>query len=237
MMSLNTKPKRYRYPISVINQAVWLYNRFNLSLRDVEEQLLFRGICVSYETIRSWCAKFAHHFAAVIKKRQRKPTDKWHIDEMVVRVNGEKYILWRAVDSEGLELEVLLQKHRNKKAAIRLLTRLLNTHPTPRVIVTDKLKSYKKPIKSIFSKTQHRTNKRLNNRVENAHQPTRRREKILVRFKSPQGAQRLANLMGKIRNIFAVQVGRYKETATRRRDALVAAMAIWLEAAQSLLCI
>ena len=91
-MSLNTKPKRYRYPISVINQAVWLYNRFNLSLRDVEEQLLFRGVCVSYETIRSWCTKFAHHFAEIIKKRQRKPTDKWHIDEMVVRVNGEKYM-------------------------------------------------------------------------------------------------------------------------------------------------
>jgi putative transposase len=223
-MSLSATPKRYRYPLSVINQAVWLYNRFNLSLRDVEEQLLFRGICVSYETIRAWCIKFSHHFSEVIKKRQRKATDKWHIDEMVVRVNGEKYILWRAVDSEGLE------------AAIRILTKLLNTHPTPRVIVTDKLKSYQKPIKSMFPNTHHRTNKRLNNRVENAHQPTRRREKTLVRFKSPQGAQRLANLMGKVRNIFAVQVGRYRESATTRRNSLCAAMAIWLEAAQSLLC-
>lgn len=235
-MSLNTKPKRYRYPVSVINQAVWLYNRFNLSFREVEEQLLFRGITVSYETIRNWCTKFSHHFSDIIKKRQRKPTDKWHIDEMVVRVNGEKYILWRAVDSEGLELEVVLQKHRNKKAAIRILTKLLNGYPIPRVIVTDKLKSYKKPIQSIFPKTEHRTNKRLNNRVENAHQPTRRREKILVRLKSPQGAQRIVNLMGKVRNIFAVQVGRYIEPASKRRDALVAAMAIWLEAAQSLPC-
>jgi putative transposase len=155
---------------------------------------------------------------------------------MTVKMNGELFILWRAVDSEGYELDVFLQKRRNKKAAIRFLSRLLRSYPAPRVIVTDKLKSYNKPIQSMCKQTEHRSHKRLNNRVENAHQPTRRKEKCLIRFKSPQGAQKMLSLMGKVRNLFAVDVGRYVKKAPERKIAFAAACAIWTQAAQELLC-
>jgi len=126
----------------IIGQAIWQYHRFNQSYRDVREQLSYRGIDVSHETIRSWCYKFGKDFEKEIKKKQRKVRDKWHLDEMTMKVNGEYFILWRAVDTEGYELDVFLQKRRNKKSAIRFLSRLLQSYPVPRVIVTDKLKSY-----------------------------------------------------------------------------------------------
>ena len=117
--------------------------------------------------------------------------------------------MWRTVDSNGYELDVFLHKRRNKKAAIRFLSRLLRSYPIPKAIVTDKLKSYRKPIQSICHGTQHRSHKGLNNRAENAHLPTRRKEKCLIKFKSPQGGQRTLALMEKVRNLFAVEVGRY----------------------------
>ncbi|MBL0942639.1 MAG: IS6 family transposase [Alphaproteobacteria bacterium] len=235
-MTLLAAARRHRFPVSIISQAVWLYHLFNNSYRDIEEQLAFRGINVSYETIRFWSIKFSSHFCEVIKKREREPSDKWHLDEMTVKINGEFYILWRAVDSDGYELDVLLQKHRNKKAAIRFLSRLLRSYPVPRVIVTDKLRSYRKPIQIMCRQAEHRTHKRLNNRAENAHQPTRRKEKCLIKFKSPKGAQKMLSLMGKIRNLFAVDVGRYVNKAPERKAAFAAACAIWIEAAQQLLC-
>lgn len=235
-MTLSSAPPRHRFPVSIISQAVWIYHRFNNSYRDIEEQMAFRGIQVSHETVRSWSIKFSNHFRDVIKKRERKPSDKWHLDEMTVKINGEPFILWRAVDSDGYELDVLLQKRRNKKAAIRFLSRLLGSYPAPRVVVTDKLKSYKKPIQIMCRQTEHRTHKRLNNRVENAHQPTRRKEKCLIKFKSPQGTQKLLSLMGKVRNLFAVDVGRYTKKAPERKIAFAAACVIWIEAAQQLLC-
>ena len=236
-MTLLASPRRHRFPVSIISQAVWLYHRFNHSYRDIEEQLAFRGISVSHETIRSWCVKFSNHFRDVIKKRERKPSDKWHLDEMTIKINGEFFILWRAVDSEGYELDVLLQKRRNKEAAIRFLMRLLGSYPEPRVSVTDKLRSYRKPIKSLCSRTEHRSHKGLNNRVENAHQPTRRKEKCLIKFKSPHGVQRMLSLMGKARNFFAIDVGRYTKKAPERKIAFAAACDIWIEAAQQLLCV
>jgi putative transposase len=118
---------RHRYPMMIIGQAIWQYHRFNQSYRDVREQLLYRGIDVSHETIRSWCNKFGKDFEKIIKKKQRKVTDKWHLDEMTMKVNGEYFILWRAVDSEGYELDVFLQKRRNTKSAIRFLSRLLQS--------------------------------------------------------------------------------------------------------------
>ena len=154
---------------------------------------------------------------------------------MTVKINSEVFILWRAVDSEGYELDVLLQKRRNEKSAIRFLARLLGSYPVPRVIITDKLKSYLKPIKYICPKADHRSHKGLNNRVENAHQPTRRKEKILIKFKSPNSAQTTISLMGKVSNIFAVDVGRYTKTASEQRVAFVAAKTIWDQAAQRLL--
>ena len=141
------------------------------------------------------------------------------------------------VDSDGLELEVLLQKRRNKKAAIRFLSRLLKGYPVPRVIVTDKLKSYNKPIKYMCPHTEHRSHKGLNNRVENAHQPTRRKEKSLIKFKSAKGVQALLSLMGRVRNIFAIGVNRYKQVAQVRRKAFREAQEIWFDAASRLLFI
>ena len=132
---------------------------------------------------------------------------------MTMKVNGEYSILWMDVDSEGYELDVFLQKRGNKKSAIRFLSRLLQSYPVPRVIITDKLKSYIKPIKAICRSTEHRSHKRLNNRVENAHQPTRRKERCLIKFKSSWGIQQTLSLMEKVRNIFAVDVGRYTNAA------------------------
>lgn len=232
---LERKPKRYRYPIELISIAVWSYHRFNDSYRDVSERLLYRGIEVSYETVRQWCLKFGPQFKNVIKKREPRPSDKWHIDEQHVRINGETYYLWRAVDEEGYELDVFLRKRRNKKAAIRFLSWLLNAHSKSRVIVTDKLRSYTKPIHQMCKGTEHRSHKGLNNRVENAHQPTRRKEKCLILFKSPAGAQSTLALMGKTRNLFAVAVGRYTKSASQQRIQFHNAKEIWIAAASEIL--
>jgi len=168
-MSLTSKPKHHRFPAEIISSVVWSYHRFNDSFRDIQERMRYRGIHVSHETIRTWCQKFGPHFRDVIKKREYSFTDKWHLDEMHIRLNGDPYYLWRAVDSEGHELDILVQKRRNKKTAIRFLSRLLKFYPSPRVTITDKLRSYIKPIKGMMKKTDHRRHKRLNNRVENAH--------------------------------------------------------------------
>ena len=154
---------------------------------------------------------------------------------MTIKINGEYFILWRAVDSDGHELDIFLQKRRNKKSAIRFLTRLLGCYPSPRVIVTDKLKSYIKPIRQMCPTTEHRSHKGLNNRAENAHQPTRRKEKSLIKFKSPGGVQNTLSLMGKVRNIFAINVGRYTKNATDRRSSFEQAKSIWDEATHRLL--
>ncbi len=218
---MHKTPKRHRFSVSIISHVVWLYHRFNHGYRDIQEQIAYRGIILSHETIRSWCYKFASHFKEVIKKQERKLKDKWNLDEMTIRINGEYFVLWRAVDSDGYELDVFLQKRKNKKAAIRFLTRLLGSYPAPRVIVTDKLRSYMRPIRSMCSKTDHRSHKGLNNRVENAHQPARKKEKITIKFKSPQGVQNTLSLMGNIRNIFAVDVGRYTQNATNQNQHLI----------------
>lgn len=236
-MSLARTPKRYRYPGTIISYAVWQYHRFNLSFRDVQEQLAYRGIIVSHETVRKWCLKFSRQFKNILQKRERKVSDKWHFDEMSLRINGESFVLWRAVDEHGMELDVFLQKRRNKASAIRFLSRLLQRYPTPRVIITDKLRSYRQPIKRMFPKADHRSHKGLNNRVENAHQPTRRKEKSLIKFKSPRGVQQLLSLMGKVRNLFAVCVNRYKHKALLRRQLFDAAKSIWDKAASQILSI
>jgi putative transposase len=141
-MIKNLPPKRHRFPMPIISYAIWRYHRFNDSYRDIQECLAYRGIDVSHESIRSWCIKFGAAFRDVIKKCERKPSDKWHLDEMIIKINGQTFILWRAVDSNGHELDVFLQKRRDKKAVIRFLSRLLGQYQPPRVIITDKLKSY-----------------------------------------------------------------------------------------------
>ena len=235
MYMLTQKPKRYRYPAEIISYAIWIYHRFNTSYRDVEGILRYRGIFVSYETVRAWSNKFGKSFADIIKKKESKPTDKWNLDAMIIKVNGVKFILWRAVDSNGHELDVFLQKRKNKKSAIHFLTRLLGSYPSPRVIVTDKLHSYTKPIK-YMTKADHRRHKGSNNRVENALQPTRRKEKSLIKFNSPSGLQRTVMLMGKVRNIFAVPVGRYLHSRATQRTKFDEAMNIWQQASEKVYC-
>ena len=149
---------------------------------------------------------------------------------MVIKINEERYVLWWAVDSTGHELDILVQKNKSKKAAKCFFCKLLGRYPAPRVAVTDKLPSDKKPIKQMCPKTEPRCHKRLNNRVENAHQPTRRKEKGLIKFKSPKALQRTVSIIGKTRNIFAIAIGRYIQSADEQRKAFRKAKTIWSRA-------
>ncbi len=135
--------RRHRFPGEIISHCIWLYYRFSLSYRDIEEMMAQRGVRVSYETIRQWCLKFGQTIAEELRRRRPQPGDKWHLDEVYLKINGRTHYLWRAVDQQGVVLDILVQSRRNKGAAIRFLRRLLTgMHYTPRVIVTDKLKSY-----------------------------------------------------------------------------------------------
>ena len=176
--STKTPYAGHRFPPELISYTVWLYFRFPLSLRMVEEMLAFRGIEVSHETIRQWGLKFGQEFANIIRRRLPRPGDKWHMDEVVLKIAGRKHYLWRAVDQHGVVLDVLVQSRRDKKAAKRLLRKLLKRQcRAPRVMITDKLGSYGAAKKEIMPGVEHRQHKGLNNRAENSHQPTRRRER------------------------------------------------------------
>ncbi|WOJ91642.1 IS6 family transposase (plasmid) [Methylocapsa polymorpha] len=182
---------RHRFPAEIISRAVWLYHAFSLSFRDVELILAERGAIVSYETIRRWCLKFGQSFAQNLRHRRPRPGDKWHLDEVFIRINGELHYLWRAVDQDGVVLDILVQNRRDGKAAKRFFKRLLKgLRYEPRVIVTDKLKSYGVARRALLANVEHRQSRYLNNRAENSHLPTRRRERQMQRFKSPGQAQR-----------------------------------------------
>jgi putative transposase len=160
---------------------------------DVEELLAQRGIVVSYETVRQWCLKFGQIYANELRRRRPRCGDTWHMDEVFLTIRGKKPSLWRAVDQEGNVLDILVQSRRNKKAAKRFFRKLLkDLHYVPRVIITDKLKSYRAAKREILPGVQHRQHKGLNNRAENSHQPTRLREKKMRRFKSAKQAQRFS---------------------------------------------
>ena len=204
MTSTTKKPYTgHRFPSELISYTVWLYYRFPLSLRMVEEMLAFRGIEVSHETIRQWGLKFGQEFANIIRRRLPQPGDKWHMDEVVLKIAGKTHYLWRAVDQHGVVLDVLVQRRRDKKAAKRLLRKLLKKQGrVPRVMVTDKLKSYAAAKKDLNLGGEHRQHKGLNNRAENSHQPTRRRERQMKRFKSARQAQRFLSAHDQINNLF-----------------------------------
>src|SRR5918996_1027045 len=160
----------YRFPAEVISQAVWLYFRFPLSLRMVEEMLAARGIVVSHETVRQWALKFGREFANRIRRRLPRAGDKWHLDEVAIRIAGVKYWLWRAVDQTGMVLDVLVQGRRDKRAAERLLRKLLKRQcRAPRVMITDKLASYGAAKRDLMPGVEHRRHKGLNNRAENSY--------------------------------------------------------------------
>jgi putative transposase len=229
------KFKGYRFPRAIISYVVWLYHRFTLSLRDIDEILLRRGISVSYETIREWSLKFGQLMANGIKRREPRRGDKWHLDEVCIVINKKKYWLWRAVDQDGYELDVLLQSRRNAKAAKRFFLKMLkHLRYVPRVIVTDKLKSYGTAKKQVLPHAEHRQHKGLNNRAENSHQPTRQQEKQMRRFKSPKQAQRFLSVQGQVNNLF--RSWRYKNAANVRRAILQNAFQTWDEVISQVKC-
>ena len=217
--------KGFRFPREVIAYAVWAYHRFALSTADVEDLLAERGVIVSRETVRLWVNRFGRHFAGCIKRDRPRPSDKWHLDEVVITIAGERFWLWRAVDADGDTLDILVQRHRNAKAARRFLHRLINVYGDPRVVVSDKLRSYIKPIKSLAPTAEHRAHKGLNNRAEGSHRPTRKREKVMGRFKSPAQAQRFLAAHDQINTVFRPR--RYRMHANHYRQSRADAFDLW----------
>jgi len=196
---------RHRFPPEIIRHAVWLYAKFTLSFRDVEDLLAERGLDVSHETVRRWCLKFGSAIARNLRSTRPTPSDHWHLDEMVIIIRGRRYWLWRAVDNEGEVLEFLVQSRRNTKAAEKLMRKLLKKQFKPTRLVTDKLGSYRAAFRKLGLGIEHVTDKRANNRAENSHQPVRRRERKMQRFKSPGSAQRFLNLHSATYNSFFFQ--------------------------------
>jgi putative transposase len=197
---------RHQFPAEIIQHAIWLYLRFTLSYRDVEELLAERGIETSYETVRRWVLKFGPAFTRNLRRLRPKPTGTWHLDEMVVSIQGRRMYLWRAVDSEGEVLDLLVQSKRNTAAALRLMRKLLKKQGyAPNELVTDKLGSYGAARRELRLSCRHEQGLRKNNRAENSHQPVRRRERKMQRFKSPGSAQRFLSTHAPVHNIFNVQ--------------------------------
>jgi len=173
-----------------------------MSVRDVESVLAARVVVVGYETVRAWVAKFGAQYAKAIRRDRPKVADKWHLDEVFVPISGKTYWLWRAVDSKGDVQDILFQSRRNKRAASRFFRKLFKAFGELRVIVTDKLKSYRAARKELAPGIEHRSHKGLNNRYEGSHRPTRRREKIMGRFKSARQAQRFLSVHDQVHTIF-----------------------------------
>ena len=180
------RSKHHRFPAEIISHAVWLYFRFCVRSRDVEELLFARGVMVTYEAIRQWCRTFGQGYANQLRHRRPQPGDTWHLDEVFLTIHGERHDLWRAVDQDGTGLDILVQSRRNKHAAKQFFRKLLKEcQYMPRVIITDQLKSYGAAKREILPGVEHRQHRSLNNRAENSHQPTRPRERRLQGFKSP----------------------------------------------------
>ena len=201
---------RHRFPSEIISHCVWLYFRFSLSFRDVEELMSSRGVSLSYETVREWCFKFGQTYANGLRRRSPRPGDQWHLDEVFLKINGRLHYLWRAVDQDGELLDILVQSRRDKKAAKKFFRKLLKgLRYVPRVIITDKLKSYGAAKAEVMPSVEHIQQKYKNNRAENSHQPTRLREKVMRRFKSAGHAQRFLSAFGPISSHFRVGRNHY----------------------------
>src|SRR5438067_309266 len=195
--------RRHRFPPTIIQHAIWLYLRFTLSYRDVEELLAERGLDVSYETVRRWVLKFGPLIARKLREGRPRPSAQWHLDEMVVRIAGKRMYLWRAVDHEGEVLDMLVQPRRDTQAALRLMRKLLKKQGfAPKLLVTDKLGSYGSAFRQLRLACPHDRGLRKNNRAENSHQVVRRRERKMQRFKSARSAQRFLNIHSAVHNTF-----------------------------------
>lgn len=224
--------RRHRFPAEVIAHAVWLYFRFPLSLRMVEDLLAARTIIVSHQTVRLWAEKFGRHFAHDIRAHdiRRRSTgklgDKWYLDEVIISIGGKKHWLWPTVDQDGFVLDVLVQSRRNTKAAKRLMRKLLKGQDhSPRVMITDKLRSYGAAKHNIMPGVEHRSHKGLNNRAENSHQPTRRRERIMKGFKSARHLQRFVSIHDPVANLF--HIPRHDISSDHHRELRAEAMKRW----------
>jgi putative transposase len=218
--------KRYRFPAEIIQYAVWLYHRFNLSHRDIEDLLAERGITVTYESIRLWCNKFGPQYTKRLKCRHQGVGDTFYIDEVFVKIDGKQQYLWRAIDQDGEVVDVFLQARRDGAAAKRFFKRLLeNLDGEPRKIVTDKLRSYDVAHRELIPETLHDTARYANNRAELSHQPTRVRERGMRRFKSTRQARRFLSVHAAVYNLF--NLGRHLVSASHYRDLRQGAFTSW----------
>ncbi len=228
-MKNSSQYKRYRFPAELIQYAVWLYYRFNLSYRDIEDLLTERGIDVSYEAIRLWCNRFGPKFATSLRRKHRGFGDIFFIDEVFVKIDGTQHYLWRAVDQDGEVVDVYLQKRRDGAAAKRFFKRLLKKHhDEPRKIITDKLKSYGVAHRELIPDSIHDTSQYANNRAELSHQPTRVRERGMRRFRSVVQAQRFLGVHSVVYNLF--NLGRLLISASHYRLFRMRAFASWKSA-------
>jgi len=218
--------KRHRFPPEIIQHAVWLYHRFNLSFRDIEDLLHERGLEVSYEAIRLWCNKFGPEYAKRLKKKRNGFGDTFYIDEVFVKINGIQHYLWRAVDQDGDVIDVFLQERRDGKAAKRFFKRLLKSNQEkPWKIVTDKLGSYRVAHRELIPDVIHDTSQYANNKAELSHQPTRVRERCMRKFKSMEQAQRFLSAHSEVYNLF--NLGRHCISAKNYRMLRSRAVASW----------
>jgi len=219
---------RHRFPNEIISHCVWLYFRFAVSFRDVEEMLAMRGVALTYETVRQWCLKFGQTYANGLRRKSPRPGDRWHLDEVFIKINGRLHYLWRAMDQDGDVLDVLVQTRRDKKAAKKFFRKLLKRlQYVPGVIITDKLKSYSAARVEVMASVEHLQQKCQNNRAENSHQPTRLRERLMRRFKSAGQAQRFLSAFGIISSHF--RVGRHLFEACVYRAVMSSRFATWEE--------
>ena len=217
---------RHRFPPQLIQHAVWLYARFTLSYRDVEDLLAARGLDISYETVRRWFLKFGPSIARNLRSTRPTPNDTWHLDEMVIVIRRKRHFLWRAVDSEGEVLDFLVQSKRNTKAALKLMRQLLKKQGfAPTQIVTDKLRSYYKAFRTLGLTAEHVDNKRSNNRAESSYLPVRQRERKMQKFKSSGSAQRFLNIHSAAYNNFYSQ--RHLINRTHLKECRVEAIGAW----------
>ena len=220
--------RRYRFPAEVISRAVWLYYRFGLSFRDVEELFAERGITVTYEAIRQWCLRFGLNYARRLRHRRGRQGDTWYLDELFVRIQGRQQYLWRAVDEDGDLIDLLVQSRRNRRAATRFFRKLLKGQGRePRRLITDKLRSYSAAHRTVMPSVIHSTRQYENNRAEVSHQPIRQRERQMRRFKSAAQLQRFASVHGVVQNLF--RVGRHLIRAVHYRVLRTRSFRIWGE--------
>jgi putative transposase len=221
--------KRHRFPPEIIQYAVWLYHRFSLSQRDIEDLMAERGVIVSYESIRLWCNKFGPAYSRRLKRRHQGFRETFYIDEVFVKIRGKQHYSWRVVDQDGEVVDVFLQTRRNGAAAKRFFKRLLKVHrKEPREIVTDKLRSYGVAHRELIPETIHDPSQYANNRAELSHQPTRDRERGIRALKSIQQAQRFLGAHAAVYNLF--NLGRHLISARHYRALRTSAFASWKEA-------